>query len=455
MGLKNFVLEPGALTEVTGPNGSGKSSIASAISSMTEGTAHDATLLRNGELEGRVVIEFDSGAIVAQKTITKDGSKLSVKVDGKASKTPAATIKELLNKASVNPISFFYADKAERKRILLKALPVQADAEKLREISGLDCSHYSGTAWDIIASIRDTIYKSRTSTNTVAKEKRNTAHQMRQALPDDLDLEPVDISELQAKSDALDSEKDAKIKAIDDKMQEFIAIASKDIDNVESNFQGIFKAQEDAILDLENRLRVLRDSLSTSKTELKDAKQAINSALEEKQTRANNKKSEHLTAWKLAKEEVNAKIKSIQKGAENAGRVKQALETIEKMTQEAIALESDSQHLTGAIEELDKYKTSLLDNLPIKGLEVSGDDILHHGVTWDRLNEAKRMELAFEIALLQCGKVPFIFVDGAERLDGKNMEVFKERVKQSGVQCLMLPVNHDLEAEGLTTRDLS
>ena len=444
MGLEQFVLEPGKFTRIKAPNAAGKTSLATAIASVAKGGAHEARLLRNGATEGQIVIEIDDAALSLEKRVKAGGSDVAVRDESgkKATSKPVAMIQELLNLNSVNPISFFTADREERKKILLKAMPVQADPVLLEQITRQKVSA-TGNAWDVIAKLYQQLEQERRDTNRAAKEKRNTINQIELALPQKPDAAVVDMDGITAELHKVDAIKDQKIAAIDKKLSDIRAKHTQQADIVRKNND----AEADKIRE---QIRALEAQLAQKNRELNEDLHKLDLDLQENERKAADARTARTNEWREARGALDLQMKSSKAVIEAEARIKERRETIETMGEEAVELENASKSLTESMDALEAYKGELMSSLPVPGMELRGDDILVGGVVWENLNEARRMQIAFEVAKLQVGKCPFMFVDGAQRLDHKSFKLFEENALASGVQCVTFEVDRDPEASGFT-----
>lgn len=443
MGIENFELSLGKFTHIKSPNGTGKTSLAKGLESLFDGGANAAKILRNGTEDGEEILEINDGEYGFQKTFTESKTTFKAREKGKISKTsPIELLQSLINKKSANPISFFTATKEERKEILLKAMPIQCDPERMKQITGID-GNFEGNAWDVIKVNRALIYNDRTSTNSAAKERRNTAFQVAQTVPE-LVENAIDTTALNAEKKAHEDDKDAKLSAIDSKMRWIEQTHSKNAEEIKITFDANAKIISDKIKDLERDLRV-------SESDRNDKIRENDLMLSENKQKAQNARDARISEYKLSVSEIDAKLREAKLADENEGRIKQSRDLIVLKTKEAEELEETSEIQTLAINNLDAYKIELMSSLPIDGLQIAGDRITHNGIDFDSVNEAKKMEISFEIAMLQCGKVPFMFIDGAERLDAKNFKLFKDRAMQTGAQYLVMSVDHSDDAVGFKT----
>jgi hypothetical protein len=56
------------------------------------------------------------------------------------------------------------------------------------------------------------------------------------------------------------------------------------------------------------------------------------------------------------------------------------------------------------------------------------------------VNESRRIRLAIEVAMLRSGNLPFMAVDGAERLDSASLKMLGEVAVEMGIQMVLSKV---------------
>ena len=95
------------------------------------------------------------------------------------------------------------------------------------------------------------------------------------------------------------------------------------------------------------------------------------------------------------------------------------------------------QQATGA----DALKSELLSGLPVPGLEIRDGQIYVDGLPFDRVNEARRIRIAVDIAKLRAGRLGLLLVDGMERLDETSFREFVAAVRDSGLQAIVCRVD--------------
>ena len=128
-------------------------------------------------------------------------------------------------------------------------------------------------------------------------------------------------------------------------------------------------------------------------------------------------------------------------GWASAARASQARETAKKMREEADELERRADGKTAEIESLDAYRMELLAKSPLPGLEIREGDIFVDGVPFDRVNSARKMRIAVEVAKLRAGELGLICVDGAEMLDEEAFKALCDGMRDSGLQMICTRVS--------------
>lgn len=430
LGIDELELSPKGFTTISGPNGTGKTSVLEAIKGALA-SGHDATLLRNGAEKGEIVLVLDDGMEIS-KTVKAGASNTAVRRDGKKIDRPAEAIKALTDALSVNPIDFLLAKPKDRTRVLLEAMPLEADTEHLTEIAGVPVSAQPGVhALHVIDQVHKQVYDARTGTNRAVKEKQATINQLEAAVPPAPEGVSGDEGELEQSIHAATAERDDMLSRIDNKLQGLRTKAQADIDTVRAEVQRKIdeaKAEGQAKVDAIN-------------TELADQERKAAAARE----KANTKCTDSV-------QPLNTQLQIIRNDREAAGRRKQTLDTIATMQTEYEQLKAEADQQTGALAAIEQYKSDLLASLPIPGLEVRDGEIYRNGVIFDRLNTAQQVEVAVEVAKLRAADLGVVCVDGLELLDSNTLEAFKESALDSGLQLFITRVT-DSEGFQIETTD--
>lgn len=420
LGIDALEFSPGAFTEISGKNGQGKTSVLEAIKSAIGG-GHDATLLRKGEEQGESVILLDDDTEISRR-IKAGASQTDVRREGKKVTRPAELIKALTDSIAVNPVDFLRAPKKDRVRVLLESMPIEADTDYLSEISGIPVDAQEGVhALHVIKSVHEKVYDARTATNAVLKEKRATVNQLRQALPEMPEgLEGQDEEALTKSIADLQITRDTRLEKIRQKLD------------------GLKDATRTSIDDIRTKLQADIDALKTAAQAQVDT---INAALEENTKLAAAATAKAQATCTDAVEPIKLTLATIRANRETFAKRTQTIDTINQFSTDIDDLTAKSEGQSQALAEIEKYKSELLETLPIPGLEVIDGEIMRDGIVFDRLNTAQQVDIAVEIAKIRSGDLGIICCDGLELLSTEAFESFKERAIASGLQMFVTRVS--------------
>lgn len=407
LGIDELEFEAGKFNEISGPNGQGKTSVLEAIKAAVTG-GHDATLLRKGAEKGEIVLVLDDGTEIS-KRVTDRASPLTVVQDGKKAQRPTDVLKAITDMLSVNPVDFLRAPKKDRVRVLLETMPLEADAERLAEISGVPVTASPGThALAVIEAVRKQVYDDRTGTNRAVKEKDATINQLRLAMPD----APAGVT---GNEDELQQQAQAALEA---KVNE--------LERVSTKLAGI-KAEN------QNKIDAIRAEAQRQIDEIIAAERDI-------EGKAGAQRERTIAKYNDTVAPIQQALAAIRANRGAAAKREQALETVKQMEAELSELQHDAERQTKALEAIDAYKVELLASMPIPGLEVIDGELFRDGVPFDRLNTAQQVEIAVEIAKLRAGELAIACVDGLELLSSETYEAFRERAIASGLQLFVTRV---------------
>ncbi len=432
LGIEHVDIEPGSVTEISGANATGKTSIIEALKAGLGGGAHDATLLRQGAAEGQIVLVLEDGVEIT-KTIRSDESPVTVThpTFGKISKT-ATYIKKLVDALSLNPIEFLTAKRDQRVDYLLKAVPMQVTAEQLAFVpmTALNGISLDGHALEVIGKVARSIYDLRTGVNRLEKEKRATAKQMTETLP-------ADAPEGDWTETLRSTTEDLKKLQLD--TQDRVNGIEADARSAEQAQKDLFQARKEA-LDKELQIAIQKLEADTqieiARCE-KDRDAAIATIAASKKESLNSINADYQPKLKALSESRGQAIAMVQQHA----KAEKTREFIAQLTADANTYETESSKLTHALSRLEILKASLLEKLPIEGLEIRDGDLFVGGVPFDRVNASYKIRIAIEIAKLKAGTLPLIACDGLEALDAKTFELFKKEAAKSNLQFVVSRVS--------------
>jgi hypothetical protein len=421
LGVSNLEFSPAGFTEISGRNGTGKTSVLEAIKATIKG-GHDATLLRNGAEKGEVVFVLDDGTSIKRR-IGANTSTTDVTRDGKKVPRPHEAIQALTDMLSVNPVDFLRAPKKDRVRVLLEAMPIELDAGRLAEIAGIEVSAQPGLhALHVIEAVAKQVYDLRTGTNRAIKEKESTINQLKQAIPAAPAGLDGDESALQSQLETMDAAKQAEMDRIATKLVGIRAEAQQRLDSLRA--------------DLQVQIDALKAAAQVEADQIKDTLAATEQAAATQRERQTQRFADERAP-------VAEQLAMIRSNRDLHARRAQTLDTIQILSTELEELQEETAGHTQALEGIAQYKSDLLADLPIPGVEVKDGEIFRDGVPLDRLNTAQQVDVAVEVAKLRAGGLGVICVDGIELLDTEAYEAFRDRALESGMQLFVSKVTDD------------
>jgi len=473
LGIDELSFEPGkSFTLISGRNGSGKTSILESIRAI--GGTHDATLIRKGAQEGKVVLVLDDGMQITKRETPTDG-KLTVThpTMGRVGKA-AALVKSLTDVIALNPIEFLTGSDTDRLKWFLGAVPLHISSEQISQATG-DPAHVASYksaceihhALPVLAEVEKQQFDRRTDVNRGLKEKRATIAQLFETLP-------------AGSSTTGDADWKGQVEELDAQWVETIAADTAALAAVKADAQK----RKAAKWQLHTHSLTLRaEQRGTSIAEVKrweaaeveriraTAAQRIDiieaahrEATETAEAQARQVQAEidataHAACADLAAEQdarhaaLSEDLGRAKAMAENQIKAGRTCEIINGMEAEAATLDTEATRLTTAIENVRELRTSLTASLPIKGVEVRDGQLFVDGIPERRINEARRVGIAIEIAKLRAGPLGLVVCDGLEDLDENSFAEFRTQAIASGLQLIVARVSNEPELTIKTEED--
>jgi len=390
LGISEFSFEAGKFNSIEGKNGSGKTSFLEAIKLAIKGSK-DATIVKNGSEQGEVVLVFDEGTSL-KRTFKGSKSKLELYDNrGELIKKPQSILNDLTDVLSTNPIEFITAKPKERTQLMLDAVPIKVGENELKNVLNgtmeiANINDFNQHGLQVIDYAHLNIFNERTLINRQIKEKTATIKDM---TIDEIPLN-ISIDDLKEQLREIENSIDEARNKKDDYLQSIRNKEAEEIENVRKKYE------------------LQRQNL-------------------------NDKFNENLNGKLTEKANLEAKFNSYAE-FDSMRRI------VEQNKRQLELLNADSSSLSEALKKLDEYKSSLLKELPIDGLEVKDGEIYFDNVPFDRLNTAKKVDIAIEIAKIRVGDLKLICVDGLEVFDNETLLEFKTKAEESDLQMFVTKV---------------
>ncbi len=432
LGIREAEIKPGSVTVIEGANGCGKTSVLEAIRSALTG-GNDATLLRQGEEYGEVVLVLDNGQEITRE-ITPTGSKVSVThPEFGELKKPRSVIDQLCDAFALNPVDFLLSKKEARLQLLLAAIPLKVNERDLAGILPLlsISPNMDGHALPVLAAIQKDLYDSRTGVNRIVKEKQTTAKELKKALPTEASADSPQerLRDAKAEQAVFESDIRAKVEQINtDAYRETQRLG--DLTNAELER---LRLERDAELErIRTDYQQLIDKTKSRLVVMLEETAGVKAGEQEKLAEGTRARTTEL-AHKVAEAEA---------AVDTYRRAQAAREHLQDLLTKAAEYEQKSAELSEALNDLDGIRESLLEELPIKGLSIDNGEIVVDGIPFDRLNESRRVRLAVEVAMLRAKDLKLLCVDGIESLDEKSLEALNQHARECNIQLILARVTN-------------
>lgn len=371
-----------ALTVIGGRNGQGKTSVLDAIAFALGGARYQPSALkRDGALgDPAIRVVMDNGLVVERK-----GKNAALKVtDPQGGKSGQQLLNEFVSQLAIDLPKFLHASEAERAKILLEHLGIEAELEAL-------------------AREEKRLYDERHALGRVVDQKRKYAAEM--PVYEDVPEAPLSISGMireQQEILARNGENQAK-------RQKLRMIEEK---------RGALEAEVER---LRRRLEEKEGELAACLADVATAQRTAQDLADES--------TEALEANIRETDAINTKVRA------NLDRGKAEME--------AEALKGEYDALTEQIEEVRAKRIALLDSveLPLEGLSIEDGKLAYKGKLWDCMSGSDQLRVGTAIATAINPKCGFVLLDRAEQFDRRTLAEFGDWLESTGMQAICTRVS--------------
>jgi hypothetical protein len=393
--LEMVEVEPdGSLVIVSGKNDQGKSSVLDSIRFALGGPkamSDTPEVVREGEIAGRVMVEFEDLVVLRTMTDGKQAVKLTWK-SGAQKGTPQALLDSFLTALSFNPLEFAKLDAKKQRETLIGLVDLGIDPDEI------DQQHAAAYA------LRTTVNGEVTRLTQVLATSPS--------IPSETPDEPVSASAIVEQMETAQAQAAAAVAAraaIETRQTTISTITARvaqmkqqlaEAERLLGQHEGALAADEAAIADLPVPADVapLREQLAQV--------DEINAAVRAKQARAE------------------------QRAALEAEKLK-------------------SKNLTDELARLMQVKTDALAaaDMPIDGLSFTADGVTFNGIPLSQTSESGRVKVSAAIQMALNPGCKVMLIDNGNALDEDNLAVLREMAEANGHQIWMTWVGqHDESA---------
>ena len=451
-GIKEVSLD-GTNKEILGDNGTGKTSIIDAIRYALKNASNRDYIVREGETEGEVIIETDTGLMINRKSRKEKADYKSVKSQGKEIQSPEAFLRDIFTELQLNPIEFINMPKNEQNRIILDMIEFDWDMEWIKKQFG-EIPPDPELNWDqnILAVLFDIqkddgyYFLKRQDITRDARNKTAFIAEIGAELPTaycgdkwkDANLAEIykEIETIRQKNSRIEKAK-ATIETKDNKVRSFDADRQISISSIEKAVNAERESLEKDNIRLEDLIKANKTRLKALTGEQQAKIQSV-----EETYRANIAEFDALVKeYEDVADKETTDLTKLTANAKNTEDMKSHINEYDRMVvlqKDVEKLQEDSEELTVKIEHARELPGIILEtaNIPIDHLTVKEGIPLINGLPISNLSEGEKLTLCIDVAMQNQAGLNILLLDGIETLSKHNRIHLYDRLKEKGVQFI-------------------
>ena len=460
-GIRETELD-GRSVELTGSNGTGKTSVLDAFRYALTNQSDRRLIVRDGEREGEIIIETDTGLTIDRRKRTEQADYKSVKENGKEVRAAESYLRQLITPLQLDPVAFTLMTEKEKNRAILDLIDFPWDLNWIREQFGElpGWVNYDQNILEVLQDLQSENgewFKSRQDVNRDIRNKTAFIADIAKDIPSgyqaqvweqyDLSGAYQKLAKMQECNSRIERAKlfrssyDAKLRQLEaDRM---IADAAEE--------KAITAEREQitaAIERMKAEITAAQDKLTGLAGKLADRKAVNESRFQEAKAKLDK---DMLTADAYIDREP-VPLDALQEEIRNAEEMKQHLNEyarMKAMQQELEALREQSDAFTRKIELARTLPGKILQeaHIPIDGFSVENGIPLVNGLPVSNLSEGEQLSLCVDVAIAKPNGLQVILIDGTEKLSAENRDKLYAKCKDKGIQFIATRTTDDAEME--------
>lgn len=463
-GIKETELD-GKSIELSGTNGTGKTSVIDAIRYALTNNSERDYVVRNGETEGEILIETDTGLVINRKKRTAQSDYKSVRECGKEVPKSQSFLNELFTPIQLNPVEFTQMSRQEQNRAILDLIEFKWDLnwiqDQFGEIpKGID---YEQNILKVLHEIQKDggdYFLRRQDINRDIRNKKAFIADIVKDIPDEYDYEKWNNYDLSSKYQELN-----KIREQNNQIEHaktFRESYDNKLRGIEAEREIRISSEKDAIAvrreDLKIEIERLKNLITQNEKEVygldKDLEQTIKVIEAETDQKITKLQSDMGIAAAYSNRSIQdtTALEHIIKTAEGMFKHLNEYKRMIDMQKEVETLKIKSGELTEKIELARELPAQILKEavIPVEGLSIKEGIPLIHGLPVSNLSEGEKLKLCVDIAIHKPNALQIILLDGTEKLSDENRFKLYEECKNKGLQFIATRTTNNNELEVVT-----
>lgn len=452
----------GRSVELTGGNGVGKTSVIDALRYALTNNSDRNIIVKQGETEGEILIETDTGLSINRKKRTEKSDYKSVKENGREIMGPENFLKQLFTPLQLDPVAFTLMDEKSKNRAILDLIEFDWDLNYIREKFGEVPAwvNYEQNILEVLSDMQSENgewFKERQNVNRDIRNKQAFIEDIAKDIPDNYQAEKWESYDLGGAYKKLEQMKeinsrieraklfrssyDSKLRKLEaDKMIEISAAEKEIASERESLLADIermkaqIKANEDKLIGLNG---TLEDKKALAETRFEAAKTKLDADM--------SIADEYIDKQPLDCTELQTEVST----AEEMRRHLNEYQRMTTMQSELEELRKKADEYTRKIELARTLPGIILETakLPIEGLTVEDGIPLIHGLPVANLSEGEQLSLCVDVAISKPNGLQIILIDGTEKLSSENREKLYSKCRDKGIQFIATRTTDSTEME--------
>lgn len=448
--------------EITGKKGTGKTSVIDAIRYALTNSSDRDWIVKNGENEGEIIVETDSGLTIDRKARTNKADYISVKENDTRVTKPETFLKTIFTPLQLNPIEFTQMSKAEQNRAILDLIEFDWDLnwirEKFGEIpQGVDYSQNILQVLNDIQSEKGAYFQSRQDINREIRNKQAFIADIAADIPANYQAEVWENYDLATKYAELMKRKEhnnriERAKAFAQTYQNKLRGIQAEHDIAVSAAKDTIAAEKEGILQSIARLKA---EISAAERELETLGDKLDDKIKVADAEYQEQKAKLDADVGVAQKYIDTaplNVADLQEEIQTAEEMKKHLNEYRRMRTmqaELDVLREKSKAFTEKIELARSLPGEILQEatLPVEGLTVENGIPLINGLPITNCSDGEKLELCVDVAIHNPSGWQIILIDGAEKLDDASRKRLYAKCKEKGLQFIATRTTNDNELE--------
>ncbi len=449
-GIREYEAD-GTSIELSGKNGVGKSSVLDAIKYALTNKSEREYIVYNGENEGEIIVETDTGLSIDRKARINKADYKSVKRNGLEVGSPEAFLRELFTPLQLNPIEFMNMDKKQQNAIILDMIEYPWDMSKIKEWFG-EIPAWVSYDQNILSVLNDIqaengdYYQNRRNIDRDIRNKRAFVEEIANGIPTGYDVDKWEnasagdiyrrIERLQKENQTIEKAK-ILMESRDNKIRKFDADREIEITALDREISNRASQIEKSIASLNEQIREYEKEKEQLASKKQDKLEVIEQTYKANIARFDAEVSEY--AEYVDKQpndvsELQSQAKTIEEMQSHINEYKRMV----RLQEEIGEMQKQSQLLTDKIEKARTLPGEILANctIPIDGLTVEDGIPLINGLPVSNLSEGEKLDLCIDVALQNPNGLNIILIDGVEKLATELREKLYAKCKEKGLQFI-------------------